>query len=153
VQVDERQRTGLAGVLAAGEPTGVAGVEQALVTGQIAGLAAVGREPEPDLLRARAAGRRFAHRLARALALRDELRRLPTSDTIVCRCEDVTWGALPAEGSLRAIKLATRAGMGACQGRVCGSALACLRGIAPDQAARPPLVPVPLGLLLEEETR
>ncbi len=42
--------------------------------------------------------------------------------------------------------------MGACQGRVCGPALAFLRGAAPDHA-RPPLVPVPLGLLLEEETR
>ena len=152
VAVDERQRRRVAGVLAAGEPTGVAGVEQALATGQIAGLAAAGREPEPALLRQRAAGQRFAARLARAFALRGELRRLPTPETIVCRCEDVRWGALPAEGSLRALKLATRAGMGACQGRVCGAALACLRGAAADHA-RPPLVPVPLGLLLEEETR
>jgi NADPH-dependent 2,4-dienoyl-CoA reductase/sulfur reductase-like enzyme len=152
VQADERQRTTVAGVLAAGEPTGVAGVEQALVTGQIAGLTAAGREPESGLLRARAAGRRFAARLARAFSLRDELRALPQPETIVCRCEDVRWGALPAGGCLRAIKLETRAGMGACQGRVCGSALAFLRGAAPDHA-RPPLVPVPLGLLLEEETR
>ena len=151
VLVDERQRTTVAGVLAAGEPTGVAGVEQALVTGQIAGLAAAGREPEPGLLRARAAGRRFAARLAWAFALRDELRALPQPDTIVCRCEDVRWRALPAGGCLRAIKLETRAGMGACQGRVCGSALGFLRGAAPDHT-RPPLVPVPLGLLLEEET-
>lgn len=152
VGVDEQQRTSVAGVLAAGEPTGVAGVELALVTGQIAGLTGAGREPEPGLLGQRAAGQRFAARLARAFALRDELRRLPTPDTIVCRCEDVRWGALPAQGSLRTLKLATRAGMGACQGRVCGAALACLRGAGPDHA-RPPLVPVPLGLLLEEETR
>ncbi len=152
VQVDGCQRTAVAGVLAAGEPTGVAGVEQALVTGQIAGLTAAGREPEPDLLLRRAAGQRFAARLARAFALRDELRRLPAPETIVCRCEDVRWGALPEGGSLRALKLATRAGMGACQGRVCGAALACLRGAAADHP-RPPIVPVPLGLLLEEETR
>lgn len=152
VRVDGRQRTTVAGVLAAGEPTGVAGVEQALATGQIAGLAAAGREPEAALLRRRDAGRRFASRLARAFALRHELRGLPEPDTVVCRCEDVLWGALPAEGSLRALKLATRAGMGACQGRVCGAALACLRGAAADHA-RPPLVPMPLGLLLEEETR
>ena len=105
VPVDERQRTRVTGVLAAGEPTGVAGVEQALVTGQIAGLTAAGGEPEPGLRRQRAVGQRFAARLARAFALRDELRRLPTPETIVCRCEDVRWGALPARGSLRALKL------------------------------------------------
>lgn len=153
VLVDERQRCSVPGVLAAGEPTGVAGVEQALVTGALAGLAAAGREPGPGLLRRREAGRRFARRLARAFELRPELRALPQPDTIVCRCEDVAWGAVPPGQSLRAIKLASRAGMGACQGRVCGVALACLRGLAADPVTRPPLVPVPLGLLLEEETR
>jgi len=51
---------------------------------------------------------------------------------------------------VREAKLATRAGMGACQGRVCGPALACLHGHQAD-APRSPLKPVSLSTLLEEE--
>ncbi|HWW56620.1 MAG TPA: (2Fe-2S)-binding protein, partial [Sphingopyxis sp.] len=47
----------------------------------------------------------------------------PDSATIVCRCEDVEFGTLServsADGSANAVKLATRCGMGACQGRNC----------------------------------
>ena len=46
-------------------------------------------------------------------------------------------------------KLDTRAGMGPCQGRVCGAALSFLRGVPPD-TVRPPLAPVPIAVLAEE---
>ena len=45
VRVDEFQQTTVPGVFCAGEPTGIGGVESALVEGEIAGLAAVG-EPK-----------------------------------------------------------------------------------------------------------
>jgi hypothetical protein len=57
---------------------------------------------------------------------------------------------LEAAETMREAKLRTRAGMGPCQGRVCGAALAALRGFAPD-SVRPPLVPVPLEALAAEE--
>jgi hypothetical protein len=81
---------------------------------------------------------------------RRELRRLPRSDTLVCRCEDVGYGRLEGFASAREAKLATRAGMGACQGRVCGPALGFLHGWE-DGSVRAPLTPVPLGVL-EGET-
>ncbi len=77
-------------------------------------------------------------RLARAFALREELRRLPRSDTLVCRCEDVGYGRLEGFGSAREAKLATRAGMGACQGRVCGPALGFLHGWEDGSVRAPP---------------
>ncbi len=43
VEVDELQQTSVPGVFCAGEPTGIGGLEIALIEGQIAGLAAVGR--------------------------------------------------------------------------------------------------------------
>ncbi len=51
--------------------------------------------------------------------------------TIVCRCEEVTAGALRTElaaglRSLAALKKATRAGMGRCQGRFCAATVARL---------------------------
>ncbi len=58
----------------------------------------------------------------------------------------------------RAVKLLTRAGMGRCQGRVCGYAVACLAGRPHDQeglAKRIIAQPVRLGELArqtEEDT-
>jgi NADPH-dependent 2,4-dienoyl-CoA reductase/sulfur reductase-like enzyme len=150
VVVDASQRASVDGVFAAGELVGIAGVDQALVTGAIAGLAAAGR-PVPDrLLRQRERARAFGTRLAAAFALRDELKRLGRPETTLCRCEDVPLGRVAAAASAREAKLESRAGMGPCQGRVCGSALAFLRGLPPD-TVRPPLVPVPIAVLAEED--
>ena len=140
------QETSVVGVFAAGELGGVAGVDHALVTGTIAGLAAAGRPVPQTLARRRDAEVAFGARLARAFVLRGELRSLARPDTLVCRCEDVAHGRLAAAGSLREAKLATRAGMGPCQGRVCGPALSFLRGWPPD-TIRPPLLPTPLAVI------
>ena len=78
------------------------------------------------------------------------MRRLPRADTLVCRCEDVSYGRIEAGWTRRVAKLRTRAGMGACQGRVCGPALEWLLGFESD-SVRPPLVPVPVALMGEED--
>jgi NADPH-dependent 2,4-dienoyl-CoA reductase/sulfur reductase-like enzyme len=150
VAVDSSQRTSRDSVFASGELCGIAGVEHALATGAIAGLAAAGRGTPPMFAAQRARETGFATRLARAFALRDELLSLARPDTVVCRCEDVPLGRLAAAHSAREAKLHTRAGMGACQGRVCGAALGFLRGFTPDRV-RPPLAPVPIAVLAEEE--
>jgi hypothetical protein len=116
----------------------------------MAGLAAVGRTPEPALVAARSRWRAFTAELERAFALRDELRLLPSPETLVCRCEDVRFERLRREWTPRQAKLYTRAGMGPCQGRVCGPALEFLFGWTAD-SVRPPLVPVPLEALKEAD--
>jgi hypothetical protein len=159
VRVDDGQRTSRPGIFAAGELTAVGGLGHALATGAIAGLAAAGRAVPERLRRERVREVAFAGRHARAFAPRAELRGLARPDTIVCRCEDVTLAAVdglppaasgapsgPASLDARAAKLHTRAGMGACQGRVCGPALGFLRG-ATGLTIRPPLVPAPLSVL------
>lgn len=128
VVVDDRQSTSVDGVYCCGEQTGIGGVDLAIVEGEIAGLAAVGRTAPRRLLSRRANHRRAAEDLDRAFALRPELLALAANDTIVCRCEDVRWGALDRQWSSRQAKLYTRIGMGPCQGRVCGTALECLMG-------------------------
>ena len=141
------QQTSVPGIFAAGELGGVAGVDHALVTGAIAGLAAAGREVPAGLVRERDRELAFGARLSRAFELRDELRRLARPDTPVCRCEDVVHGHFQALSSSREAKLATRAGMGPCQGRVCGPALGFVHGW-PEGTTRPPLAPTPLGVLV-----
>ena len=149
VVLDAAQHTSVAGMFAAGELGGVAGVEHALVTGAIAGLAAAGQPIPATLAWSRTREVAFGARLSRAFALRGELRELALSATTVCRCEDVRHSNLERLGSAREAKLATRAGMGPCQGRVCGPALGFLRGW-PEGTVRPPHFPTPLGVLALE---
>lgn len=150
VMVDEFQQTSLPGIYCVGEPIGVAGLEVALLEGQIAGHAAAERF---DLIRVlqkqQRKARQFAALLEQTFALDERLQQLPLDDTIVCRCEDVSWGRLRNQPDGRSAKLQTRCGMGPCQGRVCGSALEFLVGWS-VQSPRPPLYPVRLGSLMNQ---
>jgi len=141
VQVDHFQQTSVQGVYGAGEPTGIGGVELALVEGQIAGLAAVDKTAQARaLFGERRKARRFARLLERTFALRPELRDLPSAETLVCRCEDVPHSRLQEHRSWRSAKLHTRCGMGPCQGRICGPATQFLYQWTPD-SVRPPIFP------------
>ena len=147
ITVDARQATTVPTVFAAGECTGIGGAPLSVVEGEIAGLAAAGgREIPRELLARRESERAFAARVAEAFALRAELRALAAPDTILCRCEDVMGGAVANAHDAREAKLHSRAGMGACQGRICGAALQHLRGWDPP-APRPPLFPAPVSAL------
>ena len=142
VRVDEFQQTSVPHVYAAGETTGIGGLELSLVEGEIAGLAVAGKRDEARrLFPVRTKQQRFARILNETFALRDELRDLVTNETIVCRCEDVKFGDLRAYDSWRAAKLQTRCGMGPCQGRICGPAVEFLFGWKAE-SARPPIFPV-----------
>jgi NADPH-dependent 2,4-dienoyl-CoA reductase/sulfur reductase-like enzyme len=147
VRVDADQQTTAPGVFCAGEPCGVAGVDVAIAEGEIAGLAASGDKARRRALEgARASGRALAARMERAFRPRPELRSLARPDTIVCRCEDAPVSALASCASAREAKLVSRAGMGPCQGRVCGPALEFLFGWDSD-TVRPPARPALLGHL------
>jgi D-hydroxyproline dehydrogenase subunit alpha len=152
IAVDASQRTSVDGVFAVGECTGVAGAASAHWQGETAGrivaagLGAPSRRPfehAPRLAReqdfATAVASTFAPPVDWARRLRD--------DTLVCRCEDVPWSALRDQPDLRSAKLATRCGMGHCQGRLCHDTLAATMRW-PRLPTRPPLTPAPLATLL-----
>lgn len=149
VAVDEWQETSVDGVFAAGEVTGIGGVDKSVVEGEIAGLAAVGQQGLAQrLFGRRGRMRRFGAELERVFAPRAELKSLADDATVVCRCEDVRRGALAAMSGWREAKLQTRCGMGACQGRVCGGATRFLFGWGAE-STRPPVFPVKVGDLIE----
>jgi glycine/D-amino acid oxidase-like deaminating enzyme len=161
-ETDAEGRTVVAGVFAAGDGAMLGGARIAQVRGRLAGLAAA-REiglAAPVDARATAA-------LTRAEAFQDALWRVfnpappaPIADqTIVCRCEEVTAARLRAEiaaglASVPALKKATRAGMGRCQGRFCAATIARMCPTAPEPegfaAPRAPLRPVPAAALMHE---
>lgn len=122
-------------------------VELASLAGAAAGCRAAGRPFDDSAL---VAARAFDAALARAFALRPELRELTSPETLVCRCEDVSYTRLTEWGSFRAAKLQTRCGMGPCQGRVCGAAARFLFGW-PDTSVRPPAFPARIASLVIQE--
>jgi len=150
VKVDEHQQTTVPNIYSAGETTGIGGLELSLVEGEIAGLAAGGkRDAAQKLFPIREKHRKFSDLLNRTFALRDELKHLAAAETIVCRCEDVTFERLRTHQSWRAAKLQTRCGMGPCQGRVCGGAVEFLFGWRAE-SVRPPALPVRVESLIRE---
>lgn len=146
--VDAWQATTLADHYAAGECTGFGGSERALVEGAIAGYAAVGNSAAAEQLWPRRAHwQGFARALNSAFRLDPQLKALAHADTLVCRCEDVPYAAIAGHTDWRSAKLASRCGMGACQGRVCGGALQYLFDWQPS-APRPPFSPARIETLL-----
>jgi len=165
-EADEYGRSNIAGILVAGDGGGVFGAEAAALSGRIAALQAAhalgrfGAEQRNALAgplmmqRARQrAPRRFLDALFPPLPP-------PSDDVMLCRCEEVSAGrvrqavGLGCQGTNQ-LKAFTRAGMGPCQGRVCGpllhAAVAQARGAAPEDVAplrtRFPTKPLTLGEL------
>jgi D-hydroxyproline dehydrogenase subunit alpha len=121
----------------AGEVTGLAGADASLYKGRIAGIGmarALSRIGDRDAARHVRPAVRALRRHERFAAALNRLSRPPeglaralmTDDTCICRCESVSYGdlrrVLSEHGHIRtanAAKLATRAGMGMCQGRLC----------------------------------
>jgi len=150
VAVDLYQQSSVPDVACVGELTGIGGLDKALVEGQIAGWAAAGREAEARALAPqRQRLQRFAQRIDHAFAPRAELRTLARAETLVCRCEDITHAELKGCTSWREAKLHTRCGMGACQGRVCGSAAEFLFGWE-HSGGRPPVFPARVSTVTAE---
>lgn len=172
---DDWMRTTAPGLAVAGACAGSADEQEAIEEGRLAGLGAamdVGRLGAAEAARLAAPVRRRLRRLRRERRLLDALSapgpglyELATPDTLVCPCEGVS--ARQVADCMRdglddvsAVKAATRAGMGSCQGRACGRQIAALvarqRGMALSELStftpRPPVRPVPLGLIAEERS-
>ncbi|MGW9550526.1 FAD/NAD(P)-dependent oxidoreductase [Citricoccus zhacaiensis] len=144
--VDGRQESSVPGLYLAGEITGVGGAVLAVAEGEIAGAAAGGRagrgrRREDRTVRTH---RAFARAMHEAHPVPAGWQEWLEDDTIVCRCEEVTAGEITGArddlgaADARSMKSMTRAGMGWCQGRMCGFATACLAvgGVADEASLR-----------------
>ncbi len=146
----ENGQTGLFGFLMAGDGSFVHGGDASALKGTLAGIEAARllKVIGDDEARFRSAGAR--RRLKRLKVARAFLQPLfaPAAkifdvpgETIVCRCERVTAGDIRRavdEGftNIDDIKRVTRCGMGPCQGRMCGQALAELAAAACGKSPR-----------------
>lgn len=127
--------TSVAGMGVAGDTAGIAGARAAEAAGPLAALEAAFALERISVQERNRKAAIFRRRLARERAVRPFLDRLfsprrelliPENDqTVVCRCEEVTAGQIRQVLELGAmgpnqLKTQTRAGMGPCQGRMCG---------------------------------
>lgn len=172
--LDAWGNSSVAGVLIAGDAAGIGGARAAEHAGRIVAfetLRWLARIDEARRDAQAAADRRAwrAHLSVRRLldALyppRAEILR-PADDVMVCRCEEIRAGAVRAvvgQGCLgpNQAKALLRAGMGPCQGRLCGPVVSELiadaRGVEPGEVGyyriRAPLKPITLGELVAAET-
>ncbi|MFD3805877.1 NAD(P)/FAD-dependent oxidoreductase [Streptomyces sp. NPDC058619] len=155
LELDAGQRTSVPGIWSAGETGGIGGADLALTEGEIAAHAIAGRPVPGALVRRRARLRAFADAMGAAHRPGDGWTGWLRDDTPVCRCEEVPAGLVReavrdlGARDARTAKLLTRAGMGWCQGRMCGPAVAALAGEEPAADRRPLSCPVTLGRLAE----
>ena len=166
-RLGEWGETAIEDIAVAGDGSGIAGAEAAVHRGRIAGLNAARRLGALSADEAKRRARRERRRLAGHEAARPFLDALyapapallvPPDETIVCRCEEVTAGAIREQVTLGCLgpnqmKAFVRAGMGPCQGRLCGLSvseiIAAARNVPIGDVGyyriRPPIYPVTLG--------
>ncbi|TIQ27490.1 MAG: NAD(P)/FAD-dependent oxidoreductase [Mesorhizobium sp.] len=166
-RTDEMGRAG-DGVYLAGDGVRLLGADGAEIAGRLAAAACLtdlGR-PAPSVsadLHKLARLERFARGLACAFPWPAAMVRALPDVAIVCRCENVTAGAVRegadfGGGEANRVKSVSRAGMGRCQGRYCQLAaaevVAAELGCTPDAVGRfrgqAPVRPVPVGAFLRE---
>jgi thioredoxin reductase/bacterioferritin-associated ferredoxin len=166
--LDRDGSTSVEGIAIAGDGAGIGGAAAAIVRGRIAARAAVealapaaaAKLAPMSTFRASLAhaerGRAFLDTLFRPA----RLFRIPSGDTIVCRCEEVTAKdildavAIGATGPNQ-LKAYRRTGMGPCQGRLCGLTVTELMAQARDKTPqeigyyrlRAPVKPITLAEL------
>ncbi len=153
--LDAEQRTSVPGIWSAGETGGIGGAQLAMIEGELAAHSVAGALPGARLTRRRARLRAFADAMAAAHRPGAGWTGWLRDDAVVCRCEEVPAGRIREAAEdlgardARTVKLLTRAGMGWCQGRMCGPAVAALAGEEAAADRRPLSCPVPLRQLAE----
>ncbi|HLJ61900.1 MAG TPA: FAD-dependent oxidoreductase [bacterium] len=170
---DEWMRSSVPGVLVAGDCAGISGAATAVDEGYVAGLAAAVDTTHLSVARATALAERARRKLRRQRRFRAALDAmypvgtglydLADESTVICRCEEVTLGEIrtalrQCPPDAHGVKAFTRAGMGFCQGRVCGRQVAAevaaasglpIGAVSPS-SVRPPVKPLPIAAVAAE---
>ncbi|MGG5809059.1 FAD-dependent oxidoreductase [Falsiroseomonas sp. CW058] len=167
-RLDEWGNTTVEGVMVAGDSGGIGGARAAALSGRIAAIEAARALGRIGADRRDAEAGRLRLARSRQMAPRAFLDALfpplPAAaipdETVLCRCEEVTAGRVREAVTLGCLganqtKAFTRAGMGPCQGRICGPAvhgvIAAARGVDPAAVdpfrTRFPTKPLTLGEL------
>lgn len=162
---DEAGRTSMSGIYIAGDGAGIAGADAAELAGERAALALledigrpIARKRKDFLERELSTIHRFRNILEAAFPFPTNWAEKIADDVLLCRCEEISVAQVRAAArdqnvvEINRLKALTRVGMGRCQGRMCGSAVAeilatsCGRQVSNvgRLRAQPPVKPLPL---------
>ncbi len=169
VEHNDTMETSVEGVFVVGDGAAIKGFQAAADEGVIAAVEAarqlgkisdqMAKERITPLQRKLLGARRIGTAMCKSARPRPGLLKMVTSETVVCRCEEVTYGDIKSatENGARDIndlKRRTRLGMGNCQGTFCGQVANELMWKATGKAwsrsgftARQPIRPVPIGII------
>ena len=170
--IDDDFRSSIPGVYIAGDATGISGAFSAVQKGRIAGMAAVRdlnvmssqkykAKIKSELIILKK-NENFGKAAVRLMKFRPELIQTITSETIVCRCEDVFRSEIDeaiesGARDMNQLKAWTRCGMGPCQGRTCSEAIEAIlaskvgsRELAGQWTGRTPFRPIPIDQIIGE---
>ncbi|NNJ96988.1 MAG: FAD-dependent oxidoreductase [Gammaproteobacteria bacterium] len=169
-QVDDWGNSSIDGILIVGDGVGIGGARTAEHAGRLTALQAVhklGRIARHERDRLARDDRKWMRDeqhirpfLEAFFHIPAKLLGAPADDTVVCRCEEVTAGAIRKAISVghddsNQVKFLTRCGMGPCQGRQCAESVAHIVATATGKSlpqvglyrARPPASPLTLEQL------
>ncbi|WP_426415858.1 NAD(P)/FAD-dependent oxidoreductase [Aestuariirhabdus sp. LZHN29] len=177
--LDSGGETSIGGVFVAGDSAGIGGALVAELQGKLAAIEIASRlrgvgKQNPGVEGRDREIRKLQQEIDQQLAIRPFLDRLyrpaevflrPADETLVCRCEEVTAGDIRraakngCAGPNQA-KAFSRAGMGPCQGRLCGLTVSQLMAEAHNTPVsevgyyniRSPIKPITLGELASMDT-
>lgn len=171
-ELDSWGNSSRAGILIAGDSSGIGGARTAEHAGRLAAfqaLYALGVLDQQQRDRLAARDRNWMNKDLWIRPFLEGLFRIPRSllavaddETVVCRCEEVTAGQIrqavtEGHGDSNQVKFLTRCGMGPCQGRQCSDpvaqVVAAAGGTRMKKAGyyrvRPPVTPLTLGQLAD----
>ena len=170
---DDTMQSSIPGVYIVGDGAGIGGAENARLEGQISATAIafetgniskhevdnVYKKIRPQLNNQK----RFGKLLVDLYSPKSGLINLVSDDTVICRCEEITFGEIKTAvirgaRTIGEVKMITRVGMGNCQGRMCEHSVtgAIIQSLADDYVShqsigkysvRPPLHPIPQSYL------
>ncbi len=170
IKVNDELETSIETVFSAGETTGIGGAEKSLIEGKLSAYSVLKKLNKIDnniyvgktskLKKKRENYLKYASYLNSVFSINDNLYKSIDKDTIICRCEDVSFKEIKEAynagfDSLNSLKVFTRSGMGNCQGRTCGPIITEIikahnNGKIPEQfKIRKPAKPVSLSSLTE----
>jgi len=170
--IDDDFRSSIPGVYIAGDATGISGALSAVQKGRIAGMTAVrdlnmmsSKKYKVKIKSERTTLKKnenFGKAAVILMKFRSELIQTITSETIVCRCEDVYRSEIDeaiesGARDMNQLKAWTRCGMGPCQGRTCSEAIEAIlaskvgsRELAGQWTGRTPFRPIPIDQIIGE---
>lgn len=172
--VDAWGETSEPSIFVAGDLAGIGGADAACLRGELAAIRIAQKHAKRNIVGAERDAAMINKRLSKALSSRPFLDKayrprptafIPDDDAIACRCEEVTVGQIRSlckggKGDPNRIKAFSRAGMGACQGRLCNYTVANILAEESDSTpsaiglyrVRPPFKPLTMDELAKLQT-